>query len=262
MIIEHWEPSLLFQRLNKMPKTFLVIISNFPISIIIIGFVFYDAYSKKRYNLKASVLWALFAGFLPLLLGIPLYLLFRPRRNTNLAPSKIKLGAEETKCIKHSEVKADRLCSGCRYAYCEDCLTKVKNKSYCQSCLDFLDKKYKSLNKLLMIFSLIFLALITFMLGFIVPKFAGIFETLGGDLPILTLVMIKISSFAWILGLLLATLIIFLFRNVKSMDLLKRLAPQSYAILLIFIWALPGLLIALIVFSMFSPIHKITELIS
>lgn len=229
------------------------------ISIIIIGFVFYDAYSKKRYNLKTSVLWALFAGFLPLLLGIPLYLLFRPRSNINLTPSEIKLG-EEIKCINHSEIKSDRLCCCCRYAYCRDCLTEIENKNYCQSCLDFLDKKYRFLNKLLMIFSLIFLALLTFMLGFIVPKFTALFEGFKIKLPILTQVVTKISSFVWILGLLLAILIILLFRNAKSTNFLKKFAPLSYVISLILIWVIPGLLIGIIVIGVFFPIFQISTI--
>lgn len=226
------------------------------ISIIISGFVFYDAYSKKRYNLKASVLWALCAGFFPLFWGVLLYFLFRPRSNINLTPSEIKSG-EEIKCANHSGIKSDRLCCGCRYAYCRDCLTEIANKNYCPSCLDFRDKKYRFLNKLLMKFSLIFLALITLILGFVVPSFTDLYEEFKIELPIVTQVVIKISSFVWILGLLFPILILLLFENTKSTNFLKKFAPLSYVISIILLWVIPGLLIGVIVIGLFLPLFTL-----
>ena len=245
-----------------MTKELIANILDIAILVFIIGIVFYDAYAKRRYNVKASILWAISAGFLPSFSGIFLYLLFRPRRDTNLTPATVRLGIEETKCTNHNEIRAERLCGACRYAYCQECLTEVKNKSYCQSCLDFQDKKYRVLNKILTVFSLIFVILLTVMLGFVVPALSGMFKDLGGELPILTQIMIKISSFAWIIGLLSVALIAFLFRNTKCTNLLKKLAPISYIILFILIWAIPLMLITLIVASIFLPLYNISMLVS
>jgi hypothetical protein len=54
---------------------------GFIIYAIAVGFVIDDSYFKHRFNLKASVLWAVFVMMTPLSLGSPLYILFRPNRN-------------------------------------------------------------------------------------------------------------------------------------------------------------------------------------
>ena len=45
-------------------------------------------------------------------------------------------------CTNHPEKEATKICVGCGNFFCDDCLTKIKNKNYCKDCVsDLLEEK-------------------------------------------------------------------------------------------------------------------------
>lgn len=38
-------------------------------------------------------------------------------------------------CTNHPKVEAEKVCVGCGNPFCDDCLTKIKNKNYCKNCI-------------------------------------------------------------------------------------------------------------------------------
>ena len=56
-------------------------------------------------------------------------------------------------CAKHPKKEAERTCVGCGSFFCSECLTKLKNRSYCKECLsELLSEKMDTEKDLVEIF--------------------------------------------------------------------------------------------------------------
>lgn len=48
-------------------------------------------------------------------------------------------------CENHPKKEASKMCVGCGNSFCDDCISKVKNKNYCKDCMvEQLEKKEKT----------------------------------------------------------------------------------------------------------------------
>lgn len=189
---------------------------SFVLNLLVVGFVFHDAYFRKRYNLGASILWILFVLLTPFALAIPLYILFRPNRDITRG----------SLCIEPND--------------------------------EFLKKKYLLLDRILLILFLFLWAYVLFLFIKIIPAFNELFKGFDIRLPILTLIIIKLSNFVWIWGLLIPILTVFLF--VKFKHIIRNSAPRSYVILIISFWLLWIFFNGIMGISMNLPTSSITQI--
>lgn len=183
------------------------ILGSILIRIVIAGWVFYDAYSKKRYSKGPTIAWIL-AVFVHPILALLLYSLFRLPQGWALEKEISKIDPE------------------------------------------FMERKYRSQNNILMTIALIACGVILFLLGSVVPSFRRMFQAMGLTLPLVCKVELILSHWIWIIGILLMMGIIFFFKYPKMIRFHRKHAPLSYVIYIVFTIIGLGVVINLVVRNM------------
>lgn len=195
----------------------LISILSILAGIIIAGWIFYDAYNKRRYKKRLSITWAVGALIFPILV-LPFYLLFRPPRDQALENRVSKIDPE------------------------------------------FIEKKYRLLNNILIIITAVIYGEILFLLGGVVPTFTKMFQEVGISLSAVCKITLILGNWIWIIGFLLLVGIIFFFKHPKMVRFHRRHAPRSYVDYILVIMLGFGLIRALIVMSAYSPIFELSAI--
>lgn len=196
------------------------------ISILILGaiagWIFYDAYNKKRYSKWPSIAWTVGALIFPFLVLL-FYLLFRPPQERILKKEVAKIDPE------------------------------------------FMEKKYRLLDNVLMVIAVIMCGEVLYLLGGVVPTFTKMFQEVELSLPVVSNVISKIAlilgHWVWLIGFLLLAGIIFFFKHPRLVRFHRRHAPRSYVDYILIVVLGSRLIIGLIVISMYLPIFEMSTMI-
>jgi hypothetical protein len=194
------------------------VLGSILIRIVIAGWVFYDAYGRKRYSKGPAIAWTLAALVQPILVLI-FYLFFRLPQNWVLEKRTGKIDPE------------------------------------------FVERKYRLQNNILMVTALIGCGVILYLLGAIVPTFSQMFQEIELTLPLLCKVESILGRWIWIIGILLMAGIIFFFKHPKLARFHRKHAPLSYVIYLIVMIIGLDILINSVVKNMYQPILEMSKIV-
>lgn len=200
----------------------LIGLAGYIIKVIAVGFVIHDSYFEHRFNLKASILWTLFVTMMPLILGFPFYILFRPNRN-----------------IKNNIVEPNDIFLKKRYQVLDGILYILL--------LINLASVFFLFVKIIPIFAVIFKGY-NIELPVLVRILFGISECFRKYF----LIAVPLAGIFAIL--------FFLIGNLKGKGILRKYFPASYVIAILLYAILPGLVVGLMIIGMFLPMGHLVKI--
>ncbi len=125
---------------------------------------------------------------------------------------------------------------------------------------EFLEKKYRLLDNILMVIAIIACGVIVFLFGNVIPTFTKMFQEVGLSLSVVSKISLIFGHWVWAIGFLLLVGIIFFFKHPRMVRFHRRHAPRSYVDYILIVMLGSRLIIGLIVMSMYLPIFEMSAI--
>jgi hypothetical protein len=126
---------------------------------------------------------------------------------------------------------------------------------------EFMEKKYRLLDNILMVIAIIAWGVIVFLFGNVIPTFTQMSQEVGISLSVVCKISLILGHWVWAIGFLLLVGIALFFKHPRLVRFHRRHAPRSYVDYILIVILGSGFIVGLIVISMYLPIFEMSTMI-